>query len=62
MEFLFLRIRLIYFFSILSKIISVSEQTINYRKDLRRIYRFYTNQQQTLKFIQDGRIKFDFQK
>lgn len=49
------------FFSILSKIISVSEQTINYRKDLRRIYRFYTNQQQTLKFIQDGRIKFDFQ-
>lgn len=46
--------------SILSKIISISEQTIIHRKNLRKTYRLYTNYQQTLKSIQDGRINFNY--
>ena len=45
------------FFSILSKIITVSESTLLYRKRLRTIYRDYLNEQRTVKHIQYGRMK-----
>ena len=47
-------------FSILSKIITVSENTLMYRKRLRTIYRDYLNEQRTVKYIQYGRLKCVF--
>ncbi|CAF1302882.1 unnamed protein product, partial [Adineta ricciae] len=45
--------------SILSKIITVSENTLMYRKRLRTIYRDYLNEQRTVKYIQYGRLNYD---
>jgi hypothetical protein len=47
-----------FLFSILSKILTVSENTLMYRKRLRTIYRDYQNEQRTVKCIQNGRAKF----
>lgn len=44
-------------FRILSKIITVSESTLIYRKRLRSIYRDYQNEQRTMRQIQCGRIR-----
>ncbi|CAF0739752.1 unnamed protein product [Rotaria sp. Silwood1] len=44
--------------SILSKIITVSENTLSYRKKLRTIYRDYLNEQRTVKYIQYGRLNY----
>jgi non-canonical poly(A) RNA polymerase PAPD5/7 len=44
--------------SILSKILTVSENTLLYRKELRRIYREYQNEQRTVKHIQYGRLNY----
>ena len=49
---------LLFHFSILSKILTVSESTLIYRKRLRSIYRDYQNEQRTVKHIQCGRLKF----
>ncbi|CAF0915447.1 unnamed protein product [Adineta steineri] len=44
--------------SILSKIITVSESTLKYRRRLRTIYRDYQNEQRTVKHIQYGRLNY----
>ncbi|CAF2338014.1 unnamed protein product [Rotaria sp. Silwood2] len=44
--------------SILSKIITVSENTLAYRKKLCMIYRDYQNEQRTVKYIQYGRLNY----
>ncbi|CAF4392721.1 unnamed protein product [Rotaria sp. Silwood2] len=44
--------------SILSKIITISESTLVYRRRLRTIYRDYQNEQRTVKQIQSGRSKY----
>ncbi|CAF3893315.1 unnamed protein product [Rotaria magnacalcarata] len=44
--------------SILSKIITVSESTLLYRKRVRTIYRDYQNEQRTVKYIQCGRLNY----
>ncbi len=49
---------LFYFFSILSKILTVSESTLIYRKRLRSIYRDYQNEQRTVRQIH-GRMKYE---
>ena len=45
-------------FSILSKIITVSESTLIYRKRLRTIYLDYQNEQRTVQCIRYGRWKY----
>ena len=45
-------------FSILSKILTVSESTLIYRKRLRSIYRDYQNEQRTMRQMQYGRLKY----
>ncbi|CAF1354964.1 unnamed protein product [Rotaria sordida] len=44
--------------SILSKIITISESTLVYRRRLRTIYRDYQNEQRTVKQIQSGRSNY----
>lgn len=44
--------------SILSKILTVSESTLIYRKRLRSIYRDDQNEQRTVRQIQYGRVKY----
>jgi hypothetical protein len=46
------------YFSILSKILTVSESTLIYRKRLRSIYRDHQNEQRTVRQIQYGRLKY----
>ncbi len=48
----------IYYFSILSKILTVSESTLIYRKRLRSIYRDDQNEKRTVRQIQHGRMKY----
>ena len=47
-----------FIFSILSKILTVSESTLIYRKRLRSIYRDHQNEQRTVRQIQHGRMKY----
>ncbi|UJR13771.1 hypothetical protein I4U23_000781 [Adineta vaga] len=44
--------------SILSKILTVSESTLNYRRRLRTIYRDNQNEQRTVRQIQHGRMNY----
>ncbi len=46
------------FLSILSKILTVHENTLLYRQRLCKIYCDYQNEQRTVKQIQNGRLKF----
>lgn len=52
---------LLYFFifSILSKILTISESTLIYRKRLRSLYRDHQNEQRTVRQIQQGRMKYE---
>lgn len=45
-------------FRILAKILTVNDNTLVFRKKLRRIHREYQNEQRTVKHIQYGRLKF----
>jgi hypothetical protein len=47
-----------FIFSILSKILTVSESTLSYRKRLRSIYRDDQNEKRTVRQIQHGRMKY----
>jgi hypothetical protein len=57
-EYLVIIINKYFIFSILSKILTVSESTLIYRKRLRSIYRDSQNEQRTVRQIQHGRMKY----